>query len=142
VTGFLARKTSVVGGRAAGPAAEGAAAVGTGGGREGAKRGGADGDTGLPLPARSPRDGTTKRIAASGAREGPARPPGRGEVPGSEKGGPGSAEVTPRIYEFTRTSERASERASAMFFAHVNSFCIPLSSGLQKRLVKHIKGAR
>lgn len=105
------------------------------------KRGGADGDTGLPLPASSLRDGTTKRIAASGVREGPTGSPGRGKVPSERRRMVLPArlrEVTPRIYEFTRTSERV----SATFFAHVNSFCIPLSPGLQKRLVKHIKGVR
>jgi len=106
VTGFLARKTSVVGGITAG-GGQGRAAGG-----EGVKRGGADGDTGLPLPARSLRDGTTKRIAASGAREGPARPPGRGEVPDRRRvvPAPRSYSTNLRIHEDERASERTSER--------------------------------
>lgn len=95
-------------------------ACGTGG----LKRGGAGGDTGLPLSARSLRDGTAKRIAERGGK-------GSGETTWKglkcyrdEREGWSRLRQVPaaRIYEFTRTSEptRESGRASAPFFATLN----------------------
>lgn len=117
------------------------------GGNRGVKRGGADCDTGLPLPTRSPRDGRTKRIVEK-EREGKREKERvrEREAVGRERErvrrdhlvgvkcyrdrgrvGPELREVTPRIYEFTRTSEpvresgRAGERASERdVFCYVN----------------------
>ncbi|TGZ37529.1 hypothetical protein DBV15_04675 [Temnothorax longispinosus] len=76
---------------------------------------------------------------------------GRGEVPSKRRRVvPSSVNL---LREFTnsrgRAGERTSERANSGVwmsergvFCYVNFFCVPLSSMLKKRLVKHIKEAR
>lgn len=116
-------------------------------------QGGAGGDTGLPLSTHSPRDGTAKRIVERTAREGREKErvqrdlPGRGEVPSKRRRvvpAPRTYSVNLRIHD-----EQASERANSGVranergvFCYVNFFCVPLSSKLKKRLVKHIKEVR
>lgn len=116
-------------------------------------------DTGPPTSSllsfeSSLRDGTAMdRREARGAKggEGPARPPGRGEVPSKRR------RVVPAptklLREFTNSRDGAtsgaweSRRVSEQVFCYVNFFShlppsTPLSLRLKKRLVKHIKEAR
>lgn len=73
---------------------------------------------------------------------------GRGEVPSKRRRvvpAPRTYSANLRIHEDERVSERANSgvRASERgVFCYVNFFCVPLSSMLKKRLVKHIKEAR
>lgn len=144
---LLARKTTMVGGM------EAEAGGYTGQRGEGTKQGGAGGDTGLPLSARSSRDGTAKRIVERTAGEGREKEKvqrdltGRGEVPSKRRRvvpAPRTYSANLRIHEDERVSERANSGVRAnerSVFCYVNFFAIPLLK-LKKRLVKHIKEAR
>ncbi|EGI70143.1 hypothetical protein G5I_00900 [Acromyrmex echinatior] len=83
---------------------------------KGMKQGGAGGDTGLPLPVRSPRDGTAKRIVERTTGEGREKErvqrdlAGRDEVPSKRRRVvPASRTYSAnlRIHEDERASERA-----------------------------------
>ncbi|KYN21812.1 hypothetical protein ALC57_05795 [Trachymyrmex cornetzi] len=80
------------------------------------RQGGAGGDTGLPLPVRSPRDGTAKRIVERTTGEGREKERvqrdlvGRGEVPSKRRRvvpAPRTYSANLRIHEDERASERA-----------------------------------
>ncbi|KYM76364.1 hypothetical protein ALC53_13391 [Atta colombica] len=108
---------------------------------KGMKQGGAGGDTGLPLPVRSPRDGTAKRIVERTMREGREKErvqrdlAGRGEVPSKRRRvvpAPRTYSTNLRIHEDERTSELGSPGERASCFLLRELFFCPVVEAQEK----------